>query len=479
MTRGLMIAAPRSGSGKTTVTLGLLRAFKRRGVDVVGLKSGPDYIDPAFHAAASGREGVNLNSWAMAPELLAALAARAAAQSALALCEASMGLFDGVPAETWAHRRLGRRGGGARHAGPAGHRRLGSGAIGRGDRQGLRILRCAAQGRRRDRQSRRQRASSPARRRGDRGDGRVRRRRAAAQRQDHAARAPSGPGAGGRDGGARSASRGDRRFHRGACRLRPRSRTGRRTRPRCVRRRRPLPFGRRDSASRSRATRRSRSSIRISCKAGGRPGPRSSPSRRSPTSRRLPIATSAGFRAAIRNCTPGGWRRRRGFARAQRVSPRRARCTANVGAIWRWAKALSTPRASLIAMAGLLGVETSFEKRRMTLGYREARIASNCALGAAGARPARPRVPLCDHRRERRRRPLRLCSRRLRRAGSAVRLAKGPGHGLVLPCHRRGVRLSPSSACASAISGISGVGEKPSSAGARMACASSGRPVDW
>ena len=98
MTRGLMIAAPRSGSGKTTATLGLLRAFKRRGVDVVGLKSGPDYIDPAFHAAASGREGVNLDSWAMAPELLSELAAQAAGQSALALCEASMGLFDGVPA---------------------------------------------------------------------------------------------------------------------------------------------------------------------------------------------------------------------------------------------------------------------------------------------------------------------------------------------------------------------------------------------
>jgi cobyrinic acid a,c-diamide synthase len=100
MTRGLMIAAPRSGSGKTTATLGLLRAFKRRGVDVVGLKSGPDYIDPAFHAAASGREGVNLDSWAMAPNLLAALAGQAARQSTLALCEASMGLFDGVPGET-------------------------------------------------------------------------------------------------------------------------------------------------------------------------------------------------------------------------------------------------------------------------------------------------------------------------------------------------------------------------------------------
>jgi cobyrinic acid a,c-diamide synthase len=94
-----MIAAPRSGSGKTTATLGLLRAFKRRGVDVVGLKSGPDYIDPAFHAAASGLEGVNLDSWAMPPKLLAALAAQAVGQSALALCEASMGLFDGVADE--------------------------------------------------------------------------------------------------------------------------------------------------------------------------------------------------------------------------------------------------------------------------------------------------------------------------------------------------------------------------------------------
>ncbi|HVP98143.1 MAG TPA: cobyrinic acid a,c-diamide synthase, partial [Roseiarcus sp.] len=79
MIRGVMIAAPRSGGGKTTVTLGLLRAFRRRGVAVVGLKSGPDYIDPAFHAAACGVEGVNLDSWAMAPALLSALAREAAA----------------------------------------------------------------------------------------------------------------------------------------------------------------------------------------------------------------------------------------------------------------------------------------------------------------------------------------------------------------------------------------------------------------
>src|SRR5271167_2921261 len=93
-----MIAAPRSGSGKTTIALGLLRAFRRRGRAVVGLKSGPDYIDPAFHAAASGVKGVNLDSWAMPPDLLAALVGRASTGQALALCEASMGLFDGVPA---------------------------------------------------------------------------------------------------------------------------------------------------------------------------------------------------------------------------------------------------------------------------------------------------------------------------------------------------------------------------------------------
>ena len=98
MTRGLMIAAPRSGSGKTTLTLGLLRAFRRRGVAAVGLKSGPDYIDPAFHAAASGAEGVNLDSWAMTGPRLRALASQTASGHALALCEASMGLFDGVPA---------------------------------------------------------------------------------------------------------------------------------------------------------------------------------------------------------------------------------------------------------------------------------------------------------------------------------------------------------------------------------------------
>jgi cobyrinic acid a,c-diamide synthase len=100
VTRGLMIAAPRSGSGKTTLTLGLLRALRRSGRSVVGVKSGPDYIDPAFHAAASGAPSVNLDSWAMPRELVETLAGEAARGRELLLCEASMGLFDGVPGET-------------------------------------------------------------------------------------------------------------------------------------------------------------------------------------------------------------------------------------------------------------------------------------------------------------------------------------------------------------------------------------------
>ena len=92
---GLMISAPASGTGKTTLTLGLLRAFRDRGLAVQPFKSGPDYIDPGFHAAAAGRASFNLDSWAM-PEALIGALLTAAEGADLVLAEGSMGLFDGV-----------------------------------------------------------------------------------------------------------------------------------------------------------------------------------------------------------------------------------------------------------------------------------------------------------------------------------------------------------------------------------------------
>ena len=91
-----LIAAPRSGAGKTTVTLGIVAALRRRGIAVRTAKSGPDYIDPAFHAAASGAAGTNLDSWAMPPALLASLLAQTCEGADIVLAESAMGLFDGV-----------------------------------------------------------------------------------------------------------------------------------------------------------------------------------------------------------------------------------------------------------------------------------------------------------------------------------------------------------------------------------------------
>jgi len=96
---GLLIAAPASGSGKTTLTLALLRHLRNRDVAVASVKAGPDYIDPGFHRAASGRPCRNLDGWAMRPQTLAAALAAAAEGAELILGEGVMGLFDGAPVD--------------------------------------------------------------------------------------------------------------------------------------------------------------------------------------------------------------------------------------------------------------------------------------------------------------------------------------------------------------------------------------------
>ncbi|MEO1679331.1 MAG: cobyrinate a,c-diamide synthase [Pseudomonadota bacterium] len=95
MVPGLLVSAPASGTGKTTVMLGLLRAFADDGLNVQPFKSGPDYIDPAFHRAAAGRASFNLDTWAMAEGLFGAIAARSAGAD-IVVAEGSMGLYDGV-----------------------------------------------------------------------------------------------------------------------------------------------------------------------------------------------------------------------------------------------------------------------------------------------------------------------------------------------------------------------------------------------
>lgn len=95
----VLIAAPMSGSGKTCITLGLLRALSRRksGPNIRAAKSGPDYIDPRFHEAACGAPCLNLDAWAMDQPRLHSLACADATPHDLLIIEGAMGLFDGAP----------------------------------------------------------------------------------------------------------------------------------------------------------------------------------------------------------------------------------------------------------------------------------------------------------------------------------------------------------------------------------------------
>ncbi|MEC8795304.1 MAG: AAA family ATPase, partial [Pseudomonadota bacterium] len=92
---GVLISAPASGTGKTTVMLGLLRALADEGLTVQPYKSGPDYIDSAFHRAAAGRASFNIDTWAMDGDLIAAVSGQSAGADII-VAEGSMGLYDGV-----------------------------------------------------------------------------------------------------------------------------------------------------------------------------------------------------------------------------------------------------------------------------------------------------------------------------------------------------------------------------------------------
>jgi cobyrinic acid a,c-diamide synthase len=97
--RGLILAAPASGSGKTLVTAGLLRHLREHGQRVAAAKAGPDYIDPTFHQAASGGVSINLDPWAMRRATVAGLIGRLEDAADIVLCEGVMGLFDGTGPE--------------------------------------------------------------------------------------------------------------------------------------------------------------------------------------------------------------------------------------------------------------------------------------------------------------------------------------------------------------------------------------------